>query len=219
LDSCRYEPPTETPFRHKRHRPTKDRQDLVRHAVRRARDGDEQALRYLYIRFADHVYSYVASIVNDQHEAEDITQMIFARLPRALRTYQEREVPFTAWILRVARHTAIDQQRARHAVPSDDVLDLVGSTQDGGGHGRMESIKEALGQLPADQREVLVLRHVMGLTPHEIAERLQKTDSAVHGLHHRGRRAARLALAGMGQGPMVSGGHCADPADALPVAA
>jgi RNA polymerase sigma-70 factor (ECF subfamily) len=48
--------------------------------------------------------------------------------------------------------------------------------------------------LPANQREVLVLRHVAGLSAREIAERLGKTEASIHGLHHRGRRALSAAL-------------------------
>jgi RNA polymerase sigma-70 factor, ECF subfamily len=51
-----------------------------------------------------------------------------------------------------------------------------------------------LHRLPANQREVLLLRHVAGLSPREIAERLGKTEAPVHGLHHRGRRALSAAL-------------------------
>jgi RNA polymerase sigma-70 factor, ECF subfamily len=40
----------------------------------------------------------------------------------------------------------------------------------------------------------LVLRHVAGLSPREIAERLGKTEASVHGLHHRGRRSLSAAL-------------------------
>jgi len=57
-----------------------------------------------------------------------------------------------------------------------------------------EAVLEALAGLPEDQREVLVLRHVLGLSPPEIAERLGKTESSIHGLHHRGRAALKAAL-------------------------
>ena len=52
----------------------------TRLAVARAKQGDREALRYLYVRYADNVYSYVASIVRNHHEAEDVTQQVFAKL-------------------------------------------------------------------------------------------------------------------------------------------
>ena len=56
------------------------------------------------------------------------------------------------------------------------------------------TLREALKTLPEDQRQVIVLRHVVGLTPGEIAGRLGKTEPSIHGLHHRGRGALRAVL-------------------------
>jgi RNA polymerase sigma-70 factor (ECF subfamily) len=50
---------------------------------------------------------------------------------------------------------------------------------------------------------VLVLRHVVGLSPVEIADRMQKTESAIHGLHHRGRGALKAALRELEAAPVV----------------
>src|SRR5918992_1640994 len=78
---------------------------LVLAAVARAKEGDADALRYLYLRYADNVYGYVCSIVRDEYEAEDVTQHIFAKLLTSLPRYEPRVVPFSAWILRVAHNT------------------------------------------------------------------------------------------------------------------
>ena len=94
---------------------------LVHAAVARAKDGDADALRFLYLRYADNVYGYVCSIVRDEHEAEDVTQHIFAKLLTALRRYEPRVAPFSAWILRVAYNAAIDHMRARRPVPCEEV--------------------------------------------------------------------------------------------------
>jgi RNA polymerase sigma factor (sigma-70 family) len=61
-----------------------------------------------------------------------------------------------------------------------------------------------LEQLPGEQREVLVLRHIVGLSPLEIAEALGKTESSIHGLHHRGRQRLRVALEDLGAAPVVA---------------
>ena len=72
----------------------------VSRAVARAKQGDREALRFLYIEYADNVYGYVASIVKDEHEAEDVTQLVFAKLMTVLPKYEQRQVPFTSWLLR-----------------------------------------------------------------------------------------------------------------------
>src|ERR1043165_7361504 len=96
----------------------------VNQAVVRARQGDQEALRYLYIRYADHVYGYVSSIVRDDYEAEDVTQHVFAKLMMKLEKYEPREVPFSAWIIRGARNVAVDHIRQRRAVPCEEVREL-----------------------------------------------------------------------------------------------
>ena len=165
----------------------------LRRAIAAAREGDSDALRYLYVRYADNVYGYVRSIVRDDHEAEDITQHVFAKLMTAVKRYEQRSVPFSAWILRVARNAAVDHVRARRATPQAEVRDP-GAPYEQDPNEHLRSLREGLAQLPDDQRTVIVLRHVVGLTPAEIAAKIGKTESAVHGLHHRGRRALRAEL-------------------------
>src|SRR5215204_4737052 len=77
---------------------------VVCEAVALAKAGDQEALRFLYLRYADNVYGYVRGIVRDDHEAEDVTQHVFAKLMTILPKYERRSVPFAAWILRVARN-------------------------------------------------------------------------------------------------------------------
>src|SRR3712207_6802821 len=75
-----------------RRKPTlDDRGDpaLVDAAIKRAKEGDAEALRFLYIRYADNVYGYVTSIVRDEHEAEDITQHVFTKLLTVLPRYEQ----------------------------------------------------------------------------------------------------------------------------------
>jgi len=170
------------------------RPDLAeRRAIAAAKRGEWDWVYYLYSRHADDVFNYVQSIVRDYHEAQDITQNVFAKLITAIAKYEERSVPFAAWIMRVARNATLDHLRARRQIPveevrvSDPVDDQVGSE-------RRQCLKEALATLPMEQRRVLVLRHVFGLSPEEIADRLGKSESSVHGLHHRGRATLKAAL-------------------------
>jgi RNA polymerase sigma-70 factor, ECF subfamily len=165
----------------------------VARAVARAKQGDSEALRYLYLQYSDNVYGYVASIVRDEHEAEDITQLVFAKLMSVLPKYEQREVPFTSWLLRLAHNAALDHLRRRLPTPAEEVVSpevrANGSSTDD-----VHVVGQALAALPEDQRTVVVLRHVVGLTPGEIAERLGRSENSIHGLHHRGRRALQSQL-------------------------
>jgi RNA polymerase sigma-70 factor (ECF subfamily) len=177
----------------------------VNQAVVRAKQGDREALRFLYVRYADHVYGYVSSIVRDDFEAEDVTQHVFAKLMTKLEKYEPREVPFSAWIIRVARNVAVDHMRQRRAIPCEEVREtqIHGGDDESSRH-RALDLRTALESLPEEQRQVVIMRHVVGLSPGEIAGRLGRSEPSIHGLHHRGRGALRSALTEMECGPAIA---------------
>jgi RNA polymerase sigma-70 factor, ECF subfamily len=187
-------------FRRRRLEHSKDAEAVVLAAVTRAKQGDEDAIRFLYLRYADNVYGYVCSIVRDEHEAEDVTQQIFAKLLTALQRYEPRTVPFSAWILRIAHNAAIDSMRARRAVPCEEVRSPELEDSDLSRE-RAQDLHLALDKLPSEQRDVIVMRFVMGMSPREIAEKLGRSEDAVHGLQHRGRQTLRRELTALQSAP------------------
>jgi RNA polymerase sigma-70 factor, ECF subfamily len=178
---------------------------LLYRAITRAKAGEADAIAFLYARFAENVNGYVRSILHDAHEAEDVTQQVFAKLIHSISKYEQRSVPFLAWILRVSRNLAFDQIRSQRSVPVEDVraggreLDL----DERAGSERLAGLREALATLPPAQREVLILRHLAGLSPREIAARTGRSEGSIHALHHRSRRAVQAELRGLGLAPAV----------------
>ncbi len=160
---------------------------LVQQAIAKAQAGDPEGVHFLRVRYQDDVSRYVSGFVRDHAEAEDITLSIFAQLMKAIDKYEEDEVPFDAWLLRVARVVALDHLRAKRAIPVEEIrIADTGGAQTASDRG--QTLRKALEDLPEDQREVLVLRHIAGLSPVEIASTLEKSESSVHALNHRGRR-------------------------------
>jgi RNA polymerase sigma-70 factor, ECF subfamily len=176
----------------------------TRLAVARAKEGDRDALRFLYVRYSNNIYGYVRSIVRDDHEAEDVTQHVFAKLMTTLVKYDDRGVPFFAWLLRLARNVAIDHLRANRLTPTEEVIDP--DTSSGVDLDRAETVRAALATLPEEQRQVVFLRHVVGLSPGEIADRMGRSESSIHGLHHRGRRALQRELERLDSTPHTRAG-------------
>jgi len=131
--------------------------------------------------------------VRDEHEAEDVTQQVFAKLLGSLPRYQPRSVPFSAWVLRVAHNAAIDHMRSRRPVPVEEVR-APEAADDGSARESFRDLRIALDTLPREQREVIMLRFLVGLSPREIAERMGRSEDAVNGLQHRGRRRLRREL-------------------------
>lgn len=169
---------------------------LTRRAVRRASDGDGEAMGELYDRYAGRVYGHVRRMMRDRHDAEDITQLVFLKLIWSLDRYDERAGDFCPWLLRVARNLAIDEMRRRRPVLVGSVVaPAAEDVQDEAAVMRSDAVRVALADLSADQREVVVLRQVVGLRPSEIAHRMERSEGSVHALYHRGRVAMQASLA------------------------
>ena len=178
-------------------------QELVDRAVAEAKRGDQEGIRFIYATYSRDVFRFVRSIVGDEHEAEDVTQAVFLKLMRVIGKYRRGTVPFTAWLMRVARNAAIDHLRERRPVPCEEIhgrstVDAIDDNLQ-----RLIEFKDAVSGLQDEQREVVLLRHVHGLAPGEIASRLGKSEGAIHGLHHRGRRAVQARLRERGMTPVT----------------
>jgi RNA polymerase sigma-70 factor (ECF subfamily) len=170
--------------------------------VRAAQRGDRDAMRALYVRYASEVRMYVARIVPRQ-DAEDVAQEVFAKLLTELSRYRPGDAPFSAWVLRVARNQAIDHLRRNRLVPCDDVR-VASPLADESARDRAAALWAVLATLTPGQRNVLVLSHLVGLTPLEIASRMGLSVRSVHCLQHRGRCAARIGLGDLGAAPATA---------------
>jgi RNA polymerase sigma-70 factor (ECF subfamily) len=178
----------------------------IRLAIARTKEGDRDALRFLYVRYSDNVYGYICSIVRDEQEAEDLTQHVFMKLITVIVQYKDCGVPFSGWLLRLARNVALDHLRRRRPTPTEEVFGA-DVQADGGVRDRARDLHAALATLPEEQRNVMIMRHVVGLSPCEIAEQMGRSESSIHGLHHRGRRALQEELRQLGSAPATAAGR------------
>src|SRR3954462_2208410 len=152
----------------------------TRRVVRAARAGDREAMGELYVLHAPAVHAHVLRVLKDVDDADDVTQQVFAKLLTGLNRYRPGEAPFIVWVLRVARNAAIDHLRQVRAVPVDEVDERC-ARDDRAAEEVRAALRAALAALPQEQREVLLLTHLVGLSPHEIAATLGCTVRAVHG--------------------------------------
>ena len=190
-------------FQGKRTLEAERRPGEVARAVARAKQGDRAAIRFLYLRYAGNVYGYARSIVRNDHDAEDVVQQVFTRMLTAIQNYEQRSVPFSAWLLRITHNMAIDYLRRHTPICEEPEKAVVEERTEFESGQLRDALRDALAELPELQREIVVLRHLGGLSPREIADRLGRSEDSVHGLHHRARRALKVALAEAGATPMT----------------
>lgn len=167
--------------------------------IERAKQHDPEAISELYNRHVDQIYQYVRSRTGETAVAEDITADVFLRALESLATYDDHGVPFAAWLYRIAQARVIDYWRRtqrRATVPFDD-LDLpewsAGDDVANADILQQGLLQAGLQQITEDQRQVIVLKFVRGLSNAEIAQIMGKTEGAIKALQRRGLEAlARL---------------------------
>jgi RNA polymerase sigma-70 factor (ECF subfamily) len=169
--------------------------------IRRAQNGDRSAFRELYLRHHEQIYRFIWSRVHDPAQADDLTGEVFLRMVASFSGYQDRLLPFRAWLYRIARNLIIDAYRKeqhRAAVPLEDAAaDLVEAETPETLAERaliFERVKQALERLALDQREIIELRFLAGLSLQEVAFTVDKSVLAVKGLQHRGLESLRDTL-------------------------
>lgn len=169
----------------------------VQQLVWKASQGDAGAFGKLYDTYLDTVYRYVYYKVGDQAEAEDLTSQVFEKAWEAMPRYQWREIPFSHWLMRMARNAVIDHYRTvrAHSEPSEEFV-----SQEPGPQSqflrkeRSQELLAAIGQLPEDQRAVIMMRFIEELDYAEVAAILGKSPGALRVAQHRALIALRKIL-------------------------
>jgi RNA polymerase sigma-70 factor (ECF subfamily) len=169
--------------------------------VRKSQDGEVEAFGQLYERHVQSVFRFVYSHVDNQSDAEDLTEEVFLRVWRAIHRYQEQGVPFIAFLIRIARNVIIDYYRSTRRdnlnLPLEDIQ-IAGSksrldenliqSQEG------SEIRAMLANLKDEYRTVLVLRFMNELSPDEIAEVMGKSSGAIRVIQFRALAALRKLM-------------------------
>ncbi|MBN2214999.1 MAG: sigma-70 family RNA polymerase sigma factor [Bacteroidales bacterium] len=145
--------------------------------------GECTSLEELINRHQSRVYTYIFLMVKDQHLAEDIFQDTFIKVIKSLREGKYRDDgKFLSWVIRIAHNLIIDHFRKKKKMNmlsqddyGSDFLFTRGNESANVEEGYVQTqiskdIRTLIDELPADQREVVILRHYIGLSFKEIAD-------------------------------------------------
>jgi RNA polymerase sigma-70 factor (ECF subfamily) len=173
--------------------------------IRRARAGDEDAFAELVTLHAARVYGALRRFGLSEEEADEVAQEVFLRAWRGLARFEER-AQFSTWLYRIAFNEG-QRRRSRRALPrveadpdGDDPIVAVPDSPDLGpdaqalSHEFERLVDRALGELPAEWRDAVVLRDVEGLSTEEAADIVGVRQSAFKSRLHRGRMQLRALL-------------------------
>jgi RNA polymerase sigma-70 factor (ECF subfamily) len=173
--------------------------------VELARQGDAEAFGLLYDHYQGSVYRFLYYRTRSSTLAEDLTSETFFRALRSMNGFRWQGKDFGAWLMTIARNLATDHFKAgrtRLELTTED-MSLHDDATDGPEGAVLagltnEVLMQALTELPAEQRDCLVMRFLQGMSIAETAAVLGRSDGAVKQLQLRGvRNLAKLMPEGL----------------------
>jgi len=168
--------------------------------VSRCLDGDEAAWEELVRQHTRQVYGLCFRFTNSAQEAQDLTQDVFLRVFKTIKTFRSAEGSFHTWLARVTRNLLIDHyRRTRQERVTDSIEEQLPMLQEKGGSAAArpdqalagqeagEILQATLQKLSPDLREAVILRDLQEMEYREIAEVLDIPEGTVKSRINRGR--------------------------------
>lgn len=159
--------------------------------IARAKE-DPEAFGVLYERYVDRIYSYIYYRTGNDEDAEDLTARTFYKALKHLPGYEDRGAPISAWLYRIAHNLVANWHRdhsRRQMISMDDLT--LRAPKGKGPAATAEKIDEedvllrAVRRLAPDRQQLVILKHVQGMTNAEIGQVMGRTEGAIKSLYHR----------------------------------
>lgn len=149
-----------------------------------ARRANETVLATLYEEYYDKITRYAYTRIGNKTDAEDIAGEVFLKALESLKSYKERGIPMQAWLFKIAHNLVVDYLRkmSKHKTVPIDTVPVEADTNPvtvAEKNIELERVNRAMEQLTREQREVLGLRFLGGLTSREAGSILNKSDGAI----------------------------------------
>lgn len=166
---------------------------------------DPKAFGVLYERYIDRVYAYIYHRVGNAQDTEDLTARTFYRALDKLDTYEDRGLPFSAWLFRIAHNLVANWHRDRgrrrflsldrlwtHSKEGDTPEAYLEQAE------THDALWAAINRLPAERKDLLLYKFSSRLSNLEIGEMMNKSEGAIKSLYFRTLAALRKDLEAKG---------------------
>ncbi len=161
-------------------------------SLNRAIQGDHEAFGLLYEQYVERIFNYVYYRTGNQHDAEDLTAKVFFRAMRRIPQYQERGLPVSAWLYRIAHNLVANWHRDRGRRPEISLDEGVASIP----HSEhpeatllqleeQDHLLSIIRDLPSERQQLIILKFVEHMSNAEIGQIMGRTEGAVKSLYHR----------------------------------
>ncbi len=154
--------------------------------------SDPGAFGLLYENYLQKIYNYVYYRTGNHHDAEDLTAKTFQRAMKHISRYEQRGVPFSAWLYRIAHNVVANwhrDQSRRKVVALDELVlyqrwqqSLEGLVEE---NEEKRELLKAIRRLPADRQQLLILKFVEGMSNEATGQIMGRSEGAIKSLYHR----------------------------------
>jgi RNA polymerase sigma-70 factor, ECF subfamily len=160
--------------------------------LEKAVKGDQEAFGVLYERYVSRIYNYIYYRTGNVYDAEDLTERVFFRALRHIHSYNNRGLPFSAWLYRIAHNLVANWHRdnsRRKEIPLEEGIlppyhgvhpeaELLQTEE-------QERLLRVVRCLPTERQQLIILKFVDHLSNAEIGSVMGRTEGAVKSLYHR----------------------------------
>lgn len=160
--------------------------------IQRASEGSKEAFGLLYENYVDRIFNYIYYRTGNTHDAEDLTARVFQRAMKHILHYQDRGVPFSAWLYRIAHNLVANWYRdnsrkqevsiteklilpAKHEHPETTIMRS----------DKEDALLNLIRTLPPDRQQLLILKFVENYSNADIGAIMGRSEGAIKSLYHR----------------------------------
>ncbi|MDD2472340.1 MAG: sigma-70 family RNA polymerase sigma factor [Dehalococcoidales bacterium] len=164
--------------------------------VNRAKEYDQEAFGQIYEENFDKIFRYIAIKIGNRMEAEDLTQQVFMKALKAISSYKWKDVPFSAWLYKIAHNQVVDYIRKKSRQPETELNEDITAIEDNPYKAaelkvELEELSCALRKLTPLQQEVISLRFSCEMPIAQVAQIMGKKEGAIKALQYSAIQALR----------------------------